>query len=1601
MNPSNESHMNGNISRRSFFRLAMGSITLLPTVMSTTCLAPVAAYAEEDVPRADLSDSSTIYIVSPREAGFVVRDVSMEDHSPNLVNGAYVKITSRFNGAVLDGVTDDAGTISFDIAELAEDEGKQAQLPRYAFNATIEVSAPGYREFKTGLIRVEGGTMLGIPTQPTQKGVPYPKCTSFDEWDVLYTTGDAATFVSSTGNDAAHTIDVSLRDCPANASVTAGLYCDGSLIVQTTAKADSDGAADISFSDSFLRSDSSAALPRGEDHAYTLRYATNGTTYEVPIKLEVCEAPMLAQKPLVEKDLELQPLNSDLFKLGFSVPKSWPLIGGGKLRFWEPQFPIWASLDPFGFLRLRITSPEFGYINDYGKPEKSGWQRVPRKAVADQYKDAWKKMGDQTTDTFDSMTRLNKDDKRDTFRQTSFGGKLSITAQLEALALATWDFYPDDEDQRVRGQAKASLRAGANYSLTETFWAGPFPIVIRFSIGLNVVAGGMFGFIGPWNPLKWRWEHVSTGFDLQICFPPTLSVGVGIAGVASISLKGSFTVTFSLHYGPLPAGYEDRDKLHLRLAGSVALNVEVEALFFTYSYKLAGKDWPDWYNSWGDGDSPEELTDDGLVAGLNTPLSLRSLNDGKIITAASLEALAEFRTSGHEGMKPLERPLAGYVLYEADGSTVVARMYLTEDQVKAFSADPGVTLEAAAEDAEPVLEPAAEEAVETVSDDVAETAGEADAAAVAAMLASELDAPADEVDALAEGEEGAEAETLVDQDEGEGLVAQGETEDLAMDGENPAPEFDAGEIEQIAGVTDEDIADEGVADTAEDAVAEEEAAGAADEADASDEAGATDDVGAADETVAEEEAADTTEETDTDEQLTAQDDSADGAYILKPTNDQLISYVSSPTDAEPIGNHNYQTIPDTAPDVLRLGLEQGFRPNIDIRVADNILSSSHLKHFTAGGIDYVARIGAVMVAGKVRTRIICEGVGGYGRRVLDFVTSDIRDDCFDYDFDIATTWLNGTEVVNVVTISGMREQGDGTSFAHAASQTFFNFANCKDWASGAFTSVTVSVGALDVVGGGDYPYRNFSCPRLTQIKGSKDGVEYGHAAVAYLERASVLEDEIMNADPELTRAGAGLVFFDDMLQTVHVDPLDLLRPYMLDKVADPSITEIALSDRANGCQLLELKGTGENHYVLLETDPIWYVLRTRSLPRLTNVMTASLGAYEGKISRLIPMESGSYFLTCVDGMLKRADVVRSGEDQASLVFTDFGGAELNMNDFGVIEGADLLYWPETRENGGYTFDGEGNDDPTMREGEEGELNLIKAARVVGGKLSKSFALCEVGHTMSRIRHFASGDDHMSFISSCTVDLETGKGEQWYTAVPWVRCVNLLSAEPYDTMLAKGDHLPFYVMLRNDGNCYLSGVELTVAEVGGSPIGSMRLDFGEDTLMGSEWNPPNEDGTLQNVEDDWLLAPGTTSRYFASYVTIPDDWEGEKQVEVYVTAVYSANVSAEGGLTGQAEDNSIEYLPPKRERCSLTLPLTGLTADEDRENELARADISVLDERGGGRKRNERNDGGSGSKGRGVLPKTDDPLRTSGRTAALLAAGGAASIAAGMALRAEE
>ncbi len=133
---------------------------------------------------------------------------------------------------------------------------------------------------------------------------------------------------------------------------------------------------------------------------------------------------------------------------------------------------------------------------------------------------------------------------------------------------------------------------------------------------------------------------------------------------------------------------------------------------------------------------------------------------------------------------------------------------------------------------------------------------------------------------------------------------------------------------------------------------------------------------------------------------------------------------------------------------------------------------------------------------------------------------------------------------------------------------------------------------------------------------------------------------------------------------------------------------------------------------------------------------------------------------------------------------------------------------------------------------------------------------------------------------------------------------------------------------------------------------------------------------------------------------------QKEIEVFVTAAYAAGT---GGFVTMAEESSIEYLPAKRAKAQVSLQSQEIEVGDA--DVYGRADVSVVSSSGGNNGNNSGTNGGgsngsssngskksssSGSTKKSSLAKTGDtPVA---QTAALLALGGAASIAAAKALR---
>ena len=151
----------GNVSRRSFVELALGSLVSVPAIAGGLIVAPTIALADNNpditasIGEPEIRNYAIIDVVSPWEVGFIVRDVTRVIHTQ----------------------TDDEENDCVGIDKLKE----------WNFNATIQVTCDGYRTFETALVRVAGGFGLIVPMHPTDIDGPYPHRVSFDEWDALYT----------------------------------------------------------------------------------------------------------------------------------------------------------------------------------------------------------------------------------------------------------------------------------------------------------------------------------------------------------------------------------------------------------------------------------------------------------------------------------------------------------------------------------------------------------------------------------------------------------------------------------------------------------------------------------------------------------------------------------------------------------------------------------------------------------------------------------------------------------------------------------------------------------------------------------------------------------------------------------------------------------------------------------------------------------------------------------------------------------------------------------------------------------------------------------------------------------------------------------------------------------------------------------------------------------------------------------------------------------------------------------------------------------------------------------------------------------------------
>jgi LPXTG-motif cell wall-anchored protein len=288
--------------------------------------------------------------------------------------------------------------------------------------------------------------------------------------------------------------------------------------------------------------------------------------------------------------------------------------------------------------------------------------------------------------------------------------------------------------------------------------------------------------------------------------------------------------------------------------------------------------------------------------------------------------------------------------------------------------------------------------------------------------------------------------------------------------------------------------------------------------------------------------------------------------------------------------------------------------------------------------------------------------------------------------------------------------------------------------------------------------------------------------------------------------------------------------------------------------------------------------------------SGDLGNFFGP-AQLVRWPNHEGFLATVRGKVMHVtleNLVRpSGEKELFRVpeprfkFTPVGSDNFNVTSFGVDNDGEFIFYPAVREGTpGYRYDKDGKASAKK----DVEEHDVMACRLRNGKFSDPFVFCEVDYDMDTLVVCGSQKSvAMAFLSTNLTNAKKSEAEIRFTAMPNTRCANVIGFNAVTDVVFPGIACPFNVTIRNDGNTYLAGCSIRLHRRGKKNNKTdtvTKLTFSKTTLVPSNYNPKKADGSLEDVEPDYALAPGKTSVYTLMLV-VPKDWSGK--VEASATA----------------------------------------------------------------------------------------------------------------------
>lgn len=647
----------GGISRRTFVEVAMGALTAVPAALGASFIDPTPAYADTVTGEKDGGDATkagalSVIAAKPYEASFIVADMS--NGGKTRVAGARVRVTSRENKKSVEKITDERGLVQLDISELSDNpfNRERYKLTRYEFDGSISVSCPGYRDFESALVHLEGGMLFEVPTRQVTDGLPYPASVSLADWDILYTKNE---FLLTPENGDKCNVGVTVKNLAAGeAVVSLAASKDGAAIAQTKVTP-KDGVATASFSQTFLKKGSNEALSGDKNY---LRVEQGGKTYYTELSVQLSGGKL--ENAVDKSNVKLDPINLDTATkgLGLTWPKSIPVIGGSRIAVWTPDWIVNVDLNPFGFLRVTIPivrgSKE---INTKTKKWSKGFFQ-PRKSIAAQFDKLLDNMAALSDKSGNALGANGNIQKIDTF------GSVATTLNAQLIFGAQWS----EEKGTVQYSGGAQFFATLSASYTLNYMLGPIPALVIFAFDASADATGTLGgymvrenknekladVAGDLSRIKW--DPANSSLSFRITPVISVSIGVGIRGVASICAKGSAGLSFYISWSP--AARAGKSECHVIFGYILKLDLVVHLFLFTKTWNLLNGTNLNWIDNWDDKTLKGQADEGGLDPERFEGYTLEQLAAELVpITEEMLDAVLEAEMSvdyaeGHDENDP-------------------------------------------------------------------------------------------------------------------------------------------------------------------------------------------------------------------------------------------------------------------------------------------------------------------------------------------------------------------------------------------------------------------------------------------------------------------------------------------------------------------------------------------------------------------------------------------------------------------------------------------------------------------------------------------------------------------------------------------------------------------------------------------------------------------------------------------------------------------------------------------------------------------------------------------------------------------------------------